>query len=333
MNRFAWWGVWLGAAGLALAGAPQGPPVVSTQIFYYGMCDASAGVALEANLFAVANDEDNPIRIYHTKQGSLPLQTFDFSKFLGVRRKKPELDLEGACWLGERIFWITSHGRNHLGQYRPNRHRLFATEWKQTAQGFQLAPVGRAYGNLLLDLITEPRLRGLNLARAARLPPKEAGALNLEGLCPTPEGWLLIGFRNPIPGQQALIVPLVNPNEVISGKPARLGDPILLNLGGFGIRDLAFFQGQYVLLAGAYDATGQSALYLWAGGKAPPRKLEEIKLPDFNPEAIITYRERPHTIQLLSDDGTRATQGVPCKNLGNPAQQRFRSVWVTLPEN
>ena len=48
--------------------------------------------------------------------------------------------------------------------------------------------------------------------------------MNIEGLCPTPEGELLIGFRNPIPGERALIVPLKNPGELIEGKPARFGD-------------------------------------------------------------------------------------------------------------
>ena len=321
--------------GLVLAmalAAGAASSLVSTQTFYYGMCDASAGVALEANLFAVANDEDNPIRLYDARQGSLPLQTFDFSRFLRVSARKPELDLEGACWLGDRIFWITSHGRNHLGQFRPNRHRLFATEWRLTPRGAALVPVGRPYGSLVNDLIADPRLGRFSLARAAQLPPKAPGALNLEGLCPTPDGFLLLGFRNPIPDNQALLVPLVNPQEVIfAAKPARFGDPILLDLEGQGVRDLALVGGQYVIISGAYDTSGPSHVYLWPGARQPPRKLTEINFPDFNPEAIIAYPGRTNTLQLLSDDGTRPEHGVPCKELRNPAQQRFRSVWITLP--
>src|SRR6059036_2944279 len=92
--------------------------VVSTQSFYVGMCDASAAVALNNELFAVANDEDNSLRIYNSTQGGLPIYSHDLSRILRVDPKKPETDLEGACWLGELIFWISSHGRNHLGEFR-----------------------------------------------------------------------------------------------------------------------------------------------------------------------------------------------------------------------
>ena len=36
------------------------------------------------------------------------------------------LFLSGAAWLGDRIFWIGSHGRNRDGKYRASRHRFFA---------------------------------------------------------------------------------------------------------------------------------------------------------------------------------------------------------------
>ena len=46
---------------------------VSTQSFYVGMCDASAAVALNNELFAVANDEDNSLRIYNAAKGGAPV--------------------------------------------------------------------------------------------------------------------------------------------------------------------------------------------------------------------------------------------------------------------
>ena len=41
---------------------------------YRGLCDASAVEALDANLFAVANDEDNVLRIYDRLKVGLPVQ-------------------------------------------------------------------------------------------------------------------------------------------------------------------------------------------------------------------------------------------------------------------
>src|SRR5438309_1135133 len=106
------------------AAAPENPVVKAT--VYHGMCDASAAVALDDKLFAVANDEDNILRIYHLGRGGAPVQSFDLSPFLKVDPKFPETDLEGAAWLGDQIFLIGSHGRNRDGKYRESRHRFFA---------------------------------------------------------------------------------------------------------------------------------------------------------------------------------------------------------------
>src|SRR5260221_3952592 len=213
----------VGAIGLALAMARTATGAgVSTQTWYYGMCDASAAVALNKDLFAVANDEDNSIRVYRTHEPGLPVRSFNLSLFLGVESKRPETDLEGAAWLGDRIFWITSHGRNHEGKYRRNRHYFFATRWNEAEQ--RLTPVGKPYQNLLVDLSRERRLKQFKLGAASALAPKLPGALNIEALCATPDQHILIGFRNPIPPGQALIVPLLNPNDLLDGQRAQFGD-------------------------------------------------------------------------------------------------------------
>src|SRR5215207_9049958 len=111
--------------------------------FYAGMCDASAAVALNNELFAVANDEDNCLRIYHAAKGGLPVSSQDLSTLLKVDRKKPETDLEGACWLGDHIYWISAHGRNRDGKFRASRHRFSATKVGQKAGRLQLSAVGR----------------------------------------------------------------------------------------------------------------------------------------------------------------------------------------------
>src|SRR6267143_1742814 len=79
---------------------------------YFGMCDASAAVSLTSNLFIVANDEDNILRIYRRHPGGLPVLTCDLNSFLRVTGKSTEADLEGSARIGDRIYWISSHGRN-----------------------------------------------------------------------------------------------------------------------------------------------------------------------------------------------------------------------------
>jgi hypothetical protein len=309
----------------------EGP--VSEETAYSGMCDASAGVALGDGLFAVANDEDNAIRVYRSDKGGPPVASFELSRFLKVDPLKPETDLEGACWLGDRIFWISSFGRNAEGKYRMSRQYLFATKWVATNGVFQMVPVGVPYQNLLMDLLVDPRLSKFRLNAASLQAPKSKGGLNIEGLCQTPDGRLLIGFRNPIPKGGALVVPLLNANEVVEGKGAKLGEPILLDLDGLGIRDMALWTHQgrdrYLILAGSYDSEGTTRLYEW-NGTDNPKRIKEVKLKKFNPEAIVVDPERAKHFQLLSDDGTKLIDGECCKVLADPQKKQFRSVWVDL---
>jgi len=294
---------------------------------YFGLCDASAAVALDADYFAVADDEDNVIRAYHRRVGAMPVYSLDLSRFLRVDPKSPEADLEGAARIGPLVYWITSHGRNFKGKECPSRQRFFATTGAVSNGVVQLQPVGQPYTRLLQDLLADPRLRRFNLAAAAKLPPKTHGALNIEGLAATPEGHLWIGFRSPVPEGRALMIPLLNPAEVITGKPARLGDPLLVALDGKGIRSITLWRGQYLIIAGARDATGQSKLFLWGGGADPPRRLEQAGLTGLNPEALAEFPEaRDADLLVVSDDGTLLVGKTPCKKLKVPMQKRFRAV-------
>jgi hypothetical protein len=296
---------------------------------YRGMCDASAAVAIGPDVFAVGNDEDNTLRLYRAKDGGLPFKSFDLSNFLKVDPKSPESDLEGAAWLGNQIFWISSHGRNRDGKFRESRHRFFATTVQGTNESVRLVPVGRPYTRLLSDLVRDPRLKPYRLSAASKLPPKHQDALNIEGLCAMPDGNLLIGFRNPIPLGRALVVPLLNPSELIAGAVARFGDPMLLHLGGQGVRDIGFWRDRYLIVAGSADAEGVSNLYSWKGPGTEPERLPGIDLQDLNPEALVVYPEHPKSFQVLSDDGTRRVEGLECKRLPDPNQRSFRGFWVT----
>ena len=324
------WCALLGACAHAAPGpgAARAPVVV-----FEGMCDASGAIALSERLLVVADDEDNVLRTYDVERGGAPLATTDLSPMLGMplrveKRQARELDLEAATRIGGRAWWLGSHGRNARGRLRPERLRFFATN--VTEEGVR--PVGAPYERLLDDLLAEPALAQLQLAAAAELPPKAPGGLNIEGLTATPSGEMLIGFRNPVPGGRALLVPLRNAAELAEGTEgvrARFGPPILLDLGGDGIRALSWWRGRYLIVAGPYASGGRSRLYAWDGAGAP--RLLPIDLGGFNPEGFFTPEERDE-ILLLSDDGEREIDGVPCKELEDPARRRFRGLWIRLPE-
>lgn len=307
------------------------PPRVSRLTVYREMCDASAAVALNDTLFIAASDEDNILRVYSSEQAGAPLLSHDMSPFLGVKSDH-ETDIEGATRLGDRIYWITSHSRNAEGEEKPRRRKLFATRVTVRGATITIAGVGKPYNHLLADLLAEPRLRRYSLAEAARRKPKAEGALDIEGLTATPEGTLLIGFRNPIPQGKALLVPLLNPQAILDGETtARLGDAMELDLGGLGIRSIEYWPAQktYLISAGPASSGGPFRLYRWAGGRSDvPIPVPDVDFGDLHPEAIIVYPNPMQTlVQILSDDGSRKVNGKRCKDLPL-AERRFRSIWV-----
>jgi hypothetical protein len=297
---------------------------------YYGLCDASAVVALNAELFAVADDEDNVIRVYHRGQGGRAVHSLDLSSFLRVNPKAPEADIEGAARLGDRIYWISSHGRNAKGREAPSRQRFFATTGTVSNGTVQLRPIGQPYGGLLRDLLREPRLAPFNLATATLRAPKAPHALNIEGLAATPAGHLLIAFRNPKPLGQALLVPLLNPAALIEGSPALFGDPILLDLAGRGIRSITLWQDRYLIIAGSHANGGASRLYAWDGFNQP-RWLEGIDFGSANPEAIdVCACPGAQRLFIVSDDGCEKIAGVQCKTLPFTRLKRFRAATLDI---
>jgi hypothetical protein len=302
----------------------------SSPTVYSGMSDASAAVALDNKLFVVANDEDNVLRIYSRDHGGPPARSVNLSGFLQVDRQSPEADLEGAARIGDQIYWITSHGRNPDGKRRLSRERFFATQIKTNTGQVELIPAGKPYKNLLRDLANEPNLKPFHLDAASLLAPKLPNAFNIEGLCSTPAGHLLIGFRNPIPRGKALLVLLQNPADVIEGKTPKFADPILLDLGGRGIREIAQHEGRYLIVAGSFDGGGKSHLYEWDGRSPAAGDLGKINLGKFNPEAVIFYPDKGwQEVQVLSDDGNRIANVTKGKK--NSAAMSFRGLWIPEP--
>jgi uncharacterized protein DUF3616 len=298
---------------------------------YTGMADASGAVALSSNLFAVASDEDNVLRVYRRDQGGPPLQQFDFNSFLEVTGKSLEADLEGAARIGNRAFWIGSHGRNRVGKERTNRCRLFATDIGVHGGTVTLTPVGRPYQGLLSALIAEPRFARYDFERAAQRAPKAPGALNIEGLAATADAGLLIGFRSPIPGDKALLIPLLNPNQVVADAPAKFGEALELDLSGLGIRDIAFFENRFIIIAGPDHGGGPFEFYRWAGPGTKPERVRVQGLRPYHPEALIIYPDTGLSeIQVLSDDGKRRIDGVPVHEIQDPARLTFRSFFLRL---
>jgi hypothetical protein len=338
------------------------PAKAGSNLTFYGMSDASAGAAVDSNSFIAADDEENILKVYKIENGTKPLYGFDMSGFLEVTEEFPEADIEAAAKVGNRIYWITSHGRNKDGKLRSGRYRFFATELSEDAN--RIKPVGKPYKDLAFDFVETKsdvqedlieatgfgfRLKGVD---RAKLAPKDEG-LNIEGLCASADGkTLYIGLRNPLhkkgKKELAIVIPLKNPALVIEkGQKCVFGKPLLWNLDGLGIRDMAYspFHKAVFIIAGASKEKGGFALYRWTGQEnKPPQLVRKIKEDGvkFTPEAIIPF-EKSDKLLLLSDDGTievsvsspedckeALTPGGKCLNkfLTNPDKKSFRAIWI-----
>lgn len=320
----------LAASALALAQAPIQ--------HYTAMAEASAAAVLDAQHFIVAEDECNVLRIYRKAEGQgsaapvgLPV---DLRRFLRARESASEAasesasDLEGAARLGDVIYWISSHSRTaNKGKFREGRHRFFATVVETTANGVPtVRETGQPYTQLLRDLVDAPALKDLKLGRAAERRPEDPDGFNIEGLAATPDGSLLIGFRNPLREGKAILVPLANPAEVINGSTAVLGSPILLDLDGRGVRSMARFGDEYVIVAGPVADHGSFALYRWSGRGADAPRLHSHIPSGTHAEAVLVVDSGG--LMLLSDDGARQPEAA-CGGPGKEAQS-FRAVRVQV---
>ena len=306
---------------------------------YRGMCDASAAAALGGGHFVVADDESDVLRIYR-RGAAEPVGSSDLVDYLQNRQpggKPTEADIEGAARIGERIYWIGSHARKgKSGEVDPHRQRLFATEIVATGAvpGVRAAS-GAPHESLLAELLADPRFAVL--VDAAARPPEAPGGLNIEGLAATPDGGLLIGFRNPVPAGRALVVPLRNPAAVIdSGARPVFGDLIRLDLGGRGIRSIERVGDALLIVAGPFGTAKRGtkrstsgpafALFRWSGAAAQaPSFVRALDAGTFRPEALFVDPDANELV-LLSDDGDERVGSAECKDKSVPSNQKsFRA--------
>lgn len=308
------------------------------EVVFEGMCDASGAVAVGKTRFVIADDEDNILRMYDLAKGGAALRRYDVSPDLGLSaptkngatrsKKSPEeLDIEAATASEGLAYWLSSHGRNKSGKHKPERFHFFATTLPDESGDFHM--VGEAFVDLVGYLQNDPRFAQFKLGEAAQLPPKAPGGLNIEGMTARTEGGVWIGLRNPIYDGKALLFSLDNPESVVKGEPPEIGDPVLLDLGGQGVRGLSFWQNRFLVISGSSDGGGNSALYTWDPRTQLTSRQLDFDAQKFNPEAFFTPDERSEFL-LISDEGARLIDGEPCKDLKDSSKKSFRGRWFKL---
>lgn len=315
---------------------------------YQGVCDASAAAIIDDSHFIVGNDEDEILSLYTTDGSTMTaIQSFNFASYL---RSNPdrESDIEGAARSGERIYWITSHGRSKKGKRRSNRYRLFATDVTGAPPGLQLQWGGH-YNLLVQDMLDRQawdddsmitretidliaQATQLDKKKVGELGPKKTG-MNIEALAvASDQGGLLIGFRNPLVQGKALVVHLKNPDALLlnNGARARFSKPAYIDLDGLGLRSMTYdvTRKVFFIIAGPKKNTGSFKLFRWNGMHDPSpvfiRKLPHAKRS--YPEALLI---REQQAQVLNDEGRRRISKRRCKTVSKD-KKGFSEQWYNL---
>ena len=334
------------------------PAVAAPELIEFpGICDASGAVALDDKRIIVGDDELPWLSVYRLdtqqQETKIPLPSGS-----GDPDGPPEADIEAATVLGDQIVWISSHGRNKKGKIRPDRYQFFASHrlgpdgssWQQAfsssyhrlvndlvaVSGDDFAPLRAAIGDLT--------------KRDEDLAPKKHG-FNIEGMAAEPEGKaLLIGLRNPLKHGNALLFRIENARDLLAGAAAKadIGPVLKLNLGGRGIRDIAWSPAHqaYLIVAGQTDDENPGpgfAIFRWTGSeRAAPQEVQVFgdlqDVPHFHPEAIVPLMERTAAglefskrVLLISDDGNKPMrQGGVCKEAAESGKS-FRGMVRAIP--
>lgn len=344
-----------GLAGLALVlFAPASALAQVLQMWSHSSpprSDISGAVAMGDTLVFVDNNEDAVLRLYARYPNAsckAPVYTVNVQSSLGFTGGDLTADLESAAKrvdpTGTTIFWLGSLGNSAGGNLRPNRNRVFATRVDGDGTGtppYSLAYFGR-YDKLRDDVLAWDANNahglganwfGLAASAAAGVSPKLASGFNVEGLAFSADGsvaWL--GCRTPLvdpsgpttafsPRTHALLIPVLNLPDLVTGNPtpgpglAQFGAPVVLPLGGRGIRSLdRLSTGEFLITAGPPDTVSNPPaapldfrVFLWSGHPAStPVELTTTFAASESPEACVPPvgpLTAGSVAQFINDDG------------------------------
>jgi len=323
----------------------------------------------------VADDENNFIRLYSRHHYGTALYSLDIASNVGATE---ECDLEASGTSvkfnpGKRFYWIGLLGNSKSGNLKPDRNKVIATDVSGMGDAAMLSV--KSYSNQMpTALINWGNGNGWNFTTSAAsgMIPKRIDGFNVEGLSVTHGGdTAYIGFRAPcvpvkgtVPTasnrKYAVLAPLNNFETILNGTgqvstSPLLGQPILFDLDGIGIRSIERIgNGKYLMVAGLYTGGGSPAVYLWGGvvpvnpgstpinTASPVSKLIKLNLPglqalaqvspdgdaDGHPEAMIADTNGNQVnIHLISDDGTvdYYNDGTEAKSLSHNEFKKFRN--------
>lgn len=225
-------------------------------------------------------------------------------------------DLEGVSMDSKGYVWaIGSHARTEKGKRKPEREQLL----RFRIEGNNVIDFS-FYDQLTDDILSSGVVKELASRHGATTV--NFGSMNIEGLnFDKAQQRLLIGFREPTIDGMSLILAVENPRGLFErGESARFSnEPILLDLGGGGIRGLTYdpILGTFLIVNEIKGDDGRDYSQLWSWSGNPTDQPERLSLPGIvnlnNVEALASVRinGEPRLV-IMSDEGV-AKKHKPAK--------------------
>ncbi|MDO5706134.1 MAG: DUF3616 domain-containing protein, partial [Paracoccus sp. (in: a-proteobacteria)] len=220
------------------------------------------------------------------------------------------------------IYAITSHSANADGERRADREQMlrFRIEGNQVGQITSFTKLRDALEN---DADLKAKITAMTGETV------DFSTLNIEGLAfHRQTQTLMLGIREPLVGQNSLIVTIRNPNDVFAGlAEPRFADPIVLDLQGGGIRALSFDPviGAFLIVNEIRGEDGRNHSQLWQWSGDPADSPAPVDLPDIinlnNVESIDSITINGESRLLLMSDEGNEKKGRPAKYMMLDYQQ------------
>lgn len=312
---------------------------------YQSTADGSAAVWADDH-FINFDDETNIARLYKAGTGSAPVRSWNLTSSLAL---SAEADFEDAARIGNDVLLITSHGRNKNGEYKTDRYRLARLTISGSGATTSVTVAGHTK-TLLQNMLDaskwqQPDTEIINLlkqrtqletATVPSLAPKIDG-FNIEGIAQLPGATtrVAIGLRNPLINNQAIVITLENPLEAATGSTPVFGQAIRLDLGGYGVRGMAWSAADKMMyiVAGHISSDPEATFFIYRWNGLPTSAAEYLGAIQHSSggslEAILP-QAGTNVLRLLVDEGAVLINGTENKALPT-AEQRFHDMLFTLP--
>ena len=303
-------------------------------------CTASAAVLTSyqgVRSLLVGPDQGAEVLIYGVSGGA------PIAPAITLRVDRSPMDLEAATQFEGQVYMVASHSLNDHRLYRDARHQI--TRLPNIPAGvtkkFALTDEDDRFRSSLASLPTDALP-----ARWARLASGDGG-LAIEGVA-VKERSLLLGLRSPLARvhdvSYAIVLPWVSWLDELetTGHPRVMGEPLLVDLEGRGIRDMVWWEsaGQFLIVAGPEKRrpkgpAGQRAfaVFAWDGTSTTAKRLSHIDTaPKASPEALVLDPQSDTGVQIealiLFDEGRATGCGKH-----DPVEDRHFHAWRVVIED